>query len=151
MSDPVEGSAILGPLDVTRVMAALPHRYPMLLVDRVLRLERDVSITAIKAVTINEQFFQGHFPGRPIMPGVLQLEAMAQAGIFLFEGALEGGKLAFLTGVENARFKKPVVPGDQLILEVKLEYFRRSLGRTNCQAFVDGTLVSQADILFAVG
>ncbi len=142
-------------IDIQGVLERLPHRYPFLLIDRLLETGEDAAgvkfVRALKNVTVNEPFFPGHFPGRPIMPGVLQLEAMAQAGIFLFEGALEGGKLAFLTGIENARFKKPVVPGDQLILEVKLEYFRRSLGRTNCQAFVEGTLVSQADILFAVG
>jgi 3-hydroxyacyl-[acyl-carrier-protein] dehydratase len=125
-------------IDIQGVLERLPHRYPFLLIDRLLEVGEDAAgvkfVKALKNVTANEPFFPGHFPG-----------------IFLFEGALEGGKLAFLTGVENARFKKPVVPGDQLILDVKLEYFRRSLGRTNCQAFVDGTLVSQADILFAVG
>lgn len=135
-------------------MAKLPHRYPFLMVDRVLERGEDNGVAfvrCLKNVTINEPWCNGHFPGRPIMPGVLQLEAMAQCGIFLLEEALEAGKLAFLTGVENARFKKPVVPGDQLILEARLEYFRRSLGRTNCKITVDGVLVSQADILFAVG
>ena len=141
--------------DIQKVLSRLPHRYPFLMVDRVLEMVQTESgqplVRALKNVTSNEPWCQGHFPGRPIMPGVLQIEAMAQAGIFLFEDALQGGKLAFLTGVENARFKKPVVPGDQLILEVSLEYFRRNLGRTNCRALVDGQLVSQADILFAVG
>lgn len=141
--------------DIQKVLEKLPHRYPFLMIDRVLDITQNEAgqplVRALKNVTVNEPWCQGHFPGRPIMPGVLQLETMAQAGIFLFEDALEGGKLAFLTGVENARFKKPVTPGDQLILEVSLEYFRRSLGRTNCRALVDGNLVSQADILFAVG
>ena len=141
-------------VDIQGVLERLPHRYPFLMIDRLLeRGEVDgvPFVRALKNVTVNEPWCQGHFPGRPIMPGVLQLEAMAQAGIFLFEGALEGGKLAFLTGVENSRFRKPVTPGDQLILEVKLEYFRRNLGRTNCKAMVGETLVSEADILFAVG
>ena len=141
-------------VDIQGVLERLPHRYPFLMIDRLLeRGEVDgvPFVRALKNVTVNEPWCQGHFPGRPIMPGVLQLEAMAQAGIFLFEGALEGGKLAFLTGVENSRFRKPVTPGDQLILEVKLEYFRRNLGRTNCKAMVGEMLVSEADILFAVG
>ena len=141
-------------VDIQGVLERLPHRYPFLMIDRLLeRGEVDgvPFVRALKNVTVNEPWCQGHFPGRPIMPGVLQLEAMAQAGIFLFEGALEGGKLAFLTGVENSRFRKPVTPGDQLILEVKLAYFRRNLGRTNCKAMVGETLVSEADILFAVG
>ena len=142
-------------IDIQGVLERLPHRYPFLMIDRLLETGEDETgakfARALKNVTANEPWCQGHFPGRPIMPGVLQLEAMAQAGIFLFEGALEGGKLAFLTGVENSRFRKPVVPGDQLILEVKLEYFRRNLGRTNCKATVNGTVVSEADILFAVG
>jgi 3-hydroxyacyl-[acyl-carrier-protein] dehydratase len=141
-------------VDIQGILQRLPHRYPFLMIDRLLERGEDNGITfvrCLKNVTVNEPWCAGHFPGRPIMPGVLQLEAMAQAGIFLFEDALEPGKLAFLTGVENSRFKKPVVPGDQLIIEAKLEYFRRSLGRTNCKITVDGVLVSQADILFAVG
>ncbi len=140
--------------DIQGILETLPHRYPFLMVDRVLERGEDngvIFVRCIKNVTVNEPWCNGHFPGRPIMPGVLQIEAMAQCGIFLLEEALEPGKLAFLTGVENARFKKPVVPGDQLILEARLEYFRRNLGRTNCRATVDGVLVSQADILFAVG
>ncbi len=136
------------------ILEKLPHRYPFLMIDRVLERGDDNGVTfvrCLKNVTVNEPWCAGHFPGRPIMPGVLQLEAMAQAGVFLLEDALEPGKLAFLTGVENARFKKPVTPGDQLIIEAKLEYFRRSLGRTNCKITVGGVLVSQADILFAVG
>ena len=113
MSDPAEGAAI-GPLDIRRVMAALPHRYPMLLVDRVERLERDESITAIKAVSMNEGFFQGHFPGRPIMPGVLIVEALAQAaGILAVEslGLADSGKLVYFMAIEGAKFRLPVEPG----------------------------------------
>ncbi len=136
-------------LDIQAVLSRLPHRYPFLMIDRVLEATPE-GVRAIKNVSSNEPWCVGHFPGKPIMPGVLQIEAMAQAGIFLFESALEGGKLAYLTGVENARFKKPVVPGDQLILEVKLEYFRRNLGKTNCRALVGEDIVSQADIMFVV-
>ena len=124
------------------------------MIDRV--IERGESdgvawVTCLKNVTANEPWCAGHFPGRPIMTGVLQLEAMAQAGVFLLSDAIPEGKLAFLTGVENARFKKPVTPGDQLRITARLEYFRRNLGKTNCEITVDGVVVSRADILFAVG
>ncbi len=140
--------------DIQKVLERLPHRYPFLLVDRILeRGEREGQpfVRALKNVTINEPFFQGHFPNRPIMPGVLQIEALAQASIFLLEDQMPEGSLAFLAGVEGVRFKKPVVPGDQLILESQLEYFRRSLGKVKTQALVDGVVVSEAQILFAVG
>ena len=141
-------------VDIQAVLARLPHRYPFLLVDRILeRGERDGQpfVRALKNVTINEPFFQGHFPGRPIMPGVLQIEALAQASIFLLEDQMPEGALAFLAGVDGVRFKKPVVPGDQLILESKLEYFRRNLGKVHTQALVDGVVVTEAAIMFAVG
>jgi 3-hydroxyacyl-[acyl-carrier-protein] dehydratase len=140
--------------DIQAVLARLPHRYPFLLVDRILeRTERDGQpfVKALKNVTINEPFFQGHFPGRPIMPGVLQIEALAQASIFLLEDQMPEGSLAFLAGVDGVRFKKPVVPGDQLILESRLEYFRRNLGKVHTQALVDGVVVTEAAIMFAVG
>jgi 3-hydroxyacyl-[acyl-carrier-protein] dehydratase len=140
--------------DIQAVLARLPHRYPFLLVDRILeRGERDglPFVRALKNVTINEPFFQGHFPGRPIMPGVLQIEALAQASIFLLEDQMPEGSLAFLAGVEAVRFKKPVVPGDQLILESSLEFFRRNLGKVKTQALVDGVVVTEAQIMFAVG
>ena len=148
MSDPVEGSAILGPLDVTRVMAALPHRYPMLLVDRVLRLERDVSITAIKAVTINEQFFQGHFPGRPIMPGVLIVEALAQAaGVLAVEslGLAGSGKLVYFMAIDGAKFRLPVEPGCLLTLDVEFVQKRASVCKFVGRATVDGKLAAEAN------
>ena len=148
MSDPVEGSAILGPLDVTRVMAALPHRYPMLLVDRVLRLERDVSITAIKAVTINEQFFQGHFPGRPIMPGVLIVEALAQAaGVLAVEslGLAGSGKLVYFMAIDGAKFRLPVEPGCLLTLDVAFVQKRASVCKFAGRATVDGKLAAEAN------
>jgi 3-hydroxyacyl-[acyl-carrier-protein] dehydratase len=139
--------------DIQTVLERLPHRYPFLMIDRVLeRGETDgvAWVKCLKNVTVNEPWCVGHFPGRPIMPGVLQIEAMAQSGVFLLADQMEPGKLAFLTGVENARFKKPVTPGDQMVITVKLEYFRKSLGKTVCEVSVDGNLVSKADILFAV-
>ena len=135
-------------IDIQGVLARLPHRYPFILVDRVLEAGPG-GVRALKNVSANEPFFQGHFPGRPIMPGVLILEAMAQASIFLLEDQMPEGTVAMLAGVENARFRRPVVPGDQLVLESKLAYFRRGLGRAAATASVDGTVVAEAEILFA--
>jgi 3-hydroxyacyl-[acyl-carrier-protein] dehydratase len=138
----------LGPLDIGRVMAALPHRYPMLLVDRVEELILDTSITAIKAVTINEQFFQGHFPGRPIMPGVLIVEAMAQAaGILAVEslGLAGSGKLVYFMAIDGAKFRKPVEPGVLLKLEVAFVQKRSSVCKFSGRAFVDGQLAAEAN------
>ena len=143
-----EGSAILGPLDVRRVMEALPHRYPMLLVDRVERLERDVSITAIKAVTINEPFFQGHFPGRPIMPGVLIVEALAQAaGVLAVEslGLAGSGKLVYFMAIDGAKFRLPVEPGCLLALDVEFVQKRASVCKFAGRARVDGKLAAEAN------
>ena len=143
-----EGSASLGPLDVGRVMEALPHRYPMLLVDRVERLERDVSITAIKAVTINEPFFQGHFPGRPIMPGVLIVEAMAQAaGVLAVEslGLAGSGKLVYFMAIDGAKFRTPVEPGCILKLDVEFVQKRASVCKFAGRATVDGKLAAEAN------
>jgi len=136
-------------LDIQAVLRQLPHRYPFLLVDRVLeRGENTVHI--LKNVTINEPFFQGHFPGQPIMPGVLILEAMAQASIFLFYGKIAEGQVAFLAGVEACRFRKPVTPGDQLHFYATLEFFRRGLGKAKVEAKVDGVLVAEATLTFAL-
>jgi 3-hydroxyacyl-[acyl-carrier-protein] dehydratase len=141
-------SAVIGPLDIRRVMAALPHRYPMLLVDRVERLERDVSITAIKAVSMNEGFFQGHFPGRPIMPGVLIVEAMAQAaGILAVEslGLADSGKLVYFMAIEGAKFRTPVEPGCLLTLDVAFVQKRSSVCKFTGRASVDGKLAAEAN------
>ena len=143
-----DGSASLGPLDVRRVMEALPHRYPMLLVDRVERLERDVSITAIKAVTINEPFFQGHFPGRPIMPGVLIVEALAQAaGVLAVEslGLAGSGKLVYFMAIDGAKFRLPVEPGCLLTLDVQFVQKRASVCKFAGRATVDGKLAAEAN------
>jgi 3-hydroxyacyl-[acyl-carrier-protein] dehydratase len=137
----------IGPLDVRRVMAALPHRYPMLLVDRVERLVPDVSITATKAVTINEGFFQGHFPDRPIMPGVLIVEALAQAaGVLAVEslGLAGTGKLVYFMAIDNAKFRAPVEPGVLLTLEVEFVQKRTSVCRFAGRALVDGKLAAEA-------
>ena len=143
-----EASAPIGPLDVRRVMEALPHRYPMLLVDRVERLERDVSITAIKAVTINEQFFQGHFPGRPIMPGVLIVEALAQAaGVLAVEslGLAGSGKLVYFMAIDGAKFRLPVEPGCLLTLDVEFVQKRASVCKFAGRATVNGKLAAEAN------
>jgi 3-hydroxyacyl-[acyl-carrier-protein] dehydratase len=144
-------SAAMGPLDVRRVMAALPHRYPMLLVDRIENLDPDKGIVAIKAVTINEPFFQGHFPGRPIMPGVLIVEALAQTGAVAVLSEEENrGKLAFFAGIDDCRFKRVVSPGDVLELRCELERMRGPIGRGKAEARVDGELACRATLTFAV-
>ena len=147
MSQDDASKPAIGPLDVRRVMAALPHRYPMLLVDRVERLVPDVSITATKAVTINEGFFQGHFPDRPIMPGVLIVEALAQAaGVLAVEslGLAGTGKLVYFMAIDNAKFRAPVEPGVLLTLEVEFLQKRTSVCRFAGRALVDGKLAAEA-------
>ena len=137
-----------GPLDIRRVMEALPHRYPMLLVDRVESLDPEKGIVAIKAVTINEPFFQGHFPGRPIMPGVLIVEALAQAaGVLAVEslGLAGSGKLVYFMAIEGAKFRQPVEPGVLLKLEVEFVQKRSSVCKFAGRASVDGKLAAEAN------
>ncbi len=131
------------------ILRDLPHRYPMLLVDRVLECEAGRRLVAIKNVTINEPFFPGHFPGHPVMPGVLILEALAQAtGLLAFRSGGEGGGRAYyLVGIDRARFKRPVVPGDQLRLEVELKRLIRGVGIFDCVARVDGEVCAEAQIM----
>ena len=137
---------------IKEIMKLLPHRYPFLLVDRILELEPAKRIVGLKNVTINEQFFQGHFPGAPVMPGVLIIEAMAQvAGVMIYRD-LPGKekKLIYFTGIENAKFRRPVVPGDQLRIEMEMLNRRSNFGKMQGRATVDGKLVAEAVVLFAI-
>jgi 3-hydroxyacyl-[acyl-carrier-protein] dehydratase len=148
MSEDGAGRPALGPMDVRKVMAALPHRYPMLLVDRVERLEPDVRIVATKAVTINEPFFTGHFPGRPIMPGVLIVEALAQAaGVLAVEslGLAGSGKLVYFMAIDGAKFRTPVEPGVLLTLEVEFVQKRSSVCKFKGRALIGDKLAAEAN------
>ena len=147
MSEEARTTAI-GPLDIQRVMAALPHRYPMLLVDRVEELILDERIVAIKAVTINEPFFAGHFPGRPIMPGVLQVEALAQAaGVLAVEslGLAGSGKLVYFMSIDGVKFRKPVEPGVLLRLEVQFLQKRARVCKFAGRATLDGQVATECE------
>lgn len=140
-------------LDLQRIMVYLPHRYPFLLIDRVLEHTPGGEITAIKNVTCNEPFFQGHFPGRPIMPGVLIIEALAQAaGVLAFRTAgvepTEHSTFYFV-GIDKARFRAPVVPGDQLLLKARVERRIRTIWRFHAEASVDGKVVASAEMMVA--
>jgi 3-hydroxyacyl-[acyl-carrier-protein] dehydratase len=137
-------------LDVNQIMQLLPHRFPFLLVDRIVELEEGKRIVAIKNVTINEPFFPGHFPGQPVMPGVLIIEAMAQVGgVFALLTYPEGerDKITYFTGIDNARFRKPVVPGDQLRIVMDLTMRRRGIWGFAGKAYVGDTLVTEADLM----
>ncbi len=143
-----DAEAAIGPLDIKRVMAALPHRYPMLLVDRVEQIIPDRSISALKAVSMNEGFFQGHFPGRPIMPGVLIVEALAQAAGVLAVESLDlagSGKLVYFMAIEGAKFRVPVEPGFLLRLDVEFVQKRASVCKFAGRASVDGKLAAEAN------
>ena len=141
-------------LDPMQILEALPHRYPFLLIDRVTACTLGESITAYKNVTNNEPFFQGHFPGKPVMPGVLVIEAMAQAGGILSHMTMidvEPKPLFFLAGVDNARFRRTVLPGDQLVIQVDVVRVKRGIWFYNCSATVEGKLAVAADIMCAPG
>jgi len=135
-------------LDINDIMRILPHRYPILLIDRVLELKRRERIVAIKNVTINEPFFLGHFPGAPVMPGVLIVEAIAQAGgaLLLTEVEDRDSKLMFFTGIERAKFRRPVVPGDQLRLEIEVKAWRGNAVRMEGKAFVGDKRAAEATV-----
>jgi 3-hydroxyacyl-[acyl-carrier-protein] dehydratase len=138
-------------LDIRQIMEFLPHRYPLLLVDRVLEIESGKRIKALKNVTINEPFFVGHFPHVPVMPGVLIIEAMAQAaGILSFhtmERKADDKSVYYFVGIDGARFKRPVVPGDQLIIEVEILRLARSISKFSAKATVDGQVAAEAELM----
>ncbi|HEX7690716.1 MAG TPA: 3-hydroxyacyl-ACP dehydratase FabZ [Burkholderiaceae bacterium] len=141
-------------MDIHSIIKKLPHRYPFLLVDRVVEFEKDVRIKALKNVTINEPFFNGHFPNRPVMPGVLMLEALAQASAllsFASEGEeSDGSRLYYFAGIDGARFKRVVEPGDQLVLESSIERKKASIYRYKTRATVDGELAVEAELMCTV-
>lgn len=146
MTDPIK-------LNIHEIMAQLPHRYPMLLIDRVLECIPGDKLTAIKNVTVNEPFFPGHFPDRPVMPGVLILEAMAQAtGLLAFataEHAPTGNELYYFVGIDKARFKRPVEPGDQMVMTVIFRRQVRNIWKFSCVAKVDGKIACEAELMCA--
>jgi len=154
MADPTTVSENRVVYNVMEIMKFLPHRYPFLLVDRIVELDPPNRIVGLKNVTINEEFFQGHFPGAPVMPGVLILEAMAQvAGVMLYRDMPDEDKckkLIYFTGVENAKFRRPVVPGDQLRMEIELVQRRSNFGKVSARALVEGKLAAEALELFAI-
>lgn len=138
-------------LDIHEIMAILPHRFPFLLVDRVLECVPGVRATAIKNVSANEPQFTGHFPARPLMPGVLIIEALAQvAGVVLLQIEQYHGKLALFAGIDKVRFRRPVEPGDQLRMEARVLKIRGNLGRIWVEARVDGELVTEGELMFAL-
>ena len=136
-------------MDIRTIQRTLPHRYPMLLVDRVVEMDGDRRAIGVKNVTMNEHFFQGHYPGTPIMPGVLIIEAMAQLGGLLLSQRLEHtGKIAVLLSLDKVKLRKPVVPGDQLVLEAENVRASPRLGHIRCKALVDDKIAAEADIKF---
>lgn len=138
-------------IDINKIRSILPHRYPLLLVDRIEAIEKGKSIQGIKNVTINEEFFLGHFPDHPIMPGVLIIEAMAQvAGILVYYSFDElEDKLPIFTSIDKAKFRTPVQPGDQLKIHVKIVRLRKRISKVKAEAFVDGEIAAEAQLMFA--
>ena len=142
------------PLDIMAIMRRLPHRYPFLLIDRILKIVPGEEIVALKNVTMNEPFFQGHFPARPVMPGVLIMEALAQAGGVLaseIRGPDKQGEIIYFMGMDAVRFRKPVVPGDQLMLEARVIKMRSRVAKMAGRALVDGQLVAEAELMASFG
>jgi len=137
------------PMDIKAILDLLPHRYPFIMVDRILEFERGKTITGLKNVTMGEPFFQGHFPGEPVMPGVLILEGMAQVGSVLAYMSTDSidGKLVFFAGLDNVRFRKVVRPGDQLIFKMELTRQKSKMTKMSGKAYVDDVLVTEADLL----
>jgi beta-hydroxyacyl-ACP dehydratase FabZ len=142
------------PLDINEIMTYLPHRYPFLLVDRIVELIPGQKVIGLKNVTMNEPFFQGHFPGKPIMPGVLILEALAQAGGVLAFASMPGkekGSLMYFMGMDQVKFRKPVIPGDQLILELEVLKQRSKIMKLSATAKVDGQVAAEAQLMATIG
>ncbi|MDR5695543.1 MAG: 3-hydroxyacyl-ACP dehydratase FabZ [Armatimonadota bacterium] len=138
-------------LDIKRLLDLLPHRYPFLLVDRILEVEDDRRVVGIKNVTINEPYFQGHFPRHPIMPGVLIVEAMAQVGAALILNRPElAGKMAYFAAIDKVRFRRPVTPGDQLVLEAELVAMKGRVGKLKTTAKVEGQVVAEGELTFSL-
>ncbi|MFE6139584.1 MULTISPECIES: 3-hydroxyacyl-ACP dehydratase FabZ [Bacillus] len=138
-------------IDIQQIKGILPHRYPFLLIDRIIEVEEGKRAVAIKNVTINEEFFNGHFPDYPVMPGVLIVEALAQVSAFIMLMKEENrGNIGFLTGIDNCRFKKQVRPGDQLRLEVEMTRVRRLFAKAHAIATIDNEIVCEADMTFAL-
>ncbi|MDQ6621778.1 MAG: 3-hydroxyacyl-ACP dehydratase FabZ [Pseudomonadota bacterium] len=141
-------------MDINEIMACLPHRYPLLLVDRVVSVEKGRSIRALKNVTLNESFFAGHFPGFPVMPGVLIIEALAQTAAILAQvsrdSAPDTKTLIFFAGIDNARFRRQVVPGDQLVLEAEVIRIVRGVGKFHTRALVDGEVAAEGELMAAI-
>ena len=136
-------------IDVNRILKMIPHRYPMLLVDRIVELKENESIVGLKNVTINESYFQGHFPAKPIMPGVLIIEAMAQTSAILVVQSLGSafeGKLVYFMSIDKAKFRRPVEPGDQIQIKCKIVQGRKNVYILDCEAHVDGNVVAEATV-----
>ena len=140
-----------GALDINAVMQILPHRYPFLMVDRIVEFDGELKATGVKAVTINEPYFQGHFPNHPVMPGVLQLEAMAQvASIIMMRRTENEGKIGYFMSADEVKFRKPVMPGDTLFIECELTSAKKRLGKAACRCLVNGEVVSEGILLFGL-
>ena len=139
-------------LDINQIKAMLPHRYPFLLVDRVLEIVPRQRLVALKNVTVNENFFNGHFPQKPVMPGVLIIESMAQAaGLVMLSEEEHKGKIPYFAGIDNARFRRTIVPGDQVIIEIDVIRIKGNVGRVKAVAKVDNQIATEAELMFVMG